>query len=294
MNSFEQIFKKACGSNSLAMQIPLRLRPQSLAVSAHTLHALLEIIMTIVAKRFHLAPIPYFSQMAFLIKNSCEGAKGLRFMIRCALIVFSAFMCFSFTSCRQADPPEQFLFFLHGRFYEDHTLGEYHSKYGPYAYQDILNTFQASGLEVISERRASGTNALNYAHKVTGQIDSLIALGVRPANITVVGTSKGGYIAQYVSTLAKNPALNFVFVACYQDSDLEHIPEIEYCGNILTIYEKTDPFGVSALARKETSTLSIPKFEEIEINTGLGHGFIFQPLAEWIQPTIQWAKNKSL
>ncbi len=107
----------------------------------------------------------------------------------------------------------------------------------------------------------------------------------------MVGTSKGGYIAQYVSTLANNTDLNFVFIPSFRNSDIENIPEINYCGNILTIYEKTDPFGVSALERKKTSSCKIIHFEEIELNTGLEHGFLFKLLHEWMQPTINWSNG---
>jgi hypothetical protein len=91
--------------------------------------------------------------------------------------------------------------------------------------------------------------------------------------------------------LANNPNLNFVFIASFRNNDIQDIPEINYCGNILTIYEKSDPFGVSALERKKMSTCEIKHFKEIELNNGLGHGFLFKPLKEWIEPTINWAKG---
>lgn len=47
--------------------------------------------------------------------------------------------------------------------------------------------------------------------------------------------------------------------------------------HVLTIYEKSDDYGVSAIRRKETSRLPIPHFKEIELNTNLGHGFLYKP-----------------
>ncbi|MGC1631419.1 MAG: alpha/beta hydrolase, partial [Gelidibacter sp.] len=58
-----------------------------------------------------------------------------------------------------------------------------------------------------------------------------------------------------------------------------------------TIYEKSDPFGVSSVERKKSSSCEIKHFKEIELNTGMGHGFLFKPLKVWIEPTIKWAKG---
>lgn len=186
---------------------------------------------------------------------------------------------------------ERFVFFLHNRYLETHELEEYHPDFGRTEYKEILSEFEKSGLNVISEKRKGNINAREYAQGVDHQIDSLISIGVKPNKITVVGTSKGGYIAQYVSTLANNPELNFVFIASFQDNDIQNIPEINYCGNILNIFEKSDSYGVSAIKRKESSTCKIDNFKEIELNTGMGHGFLFKPLMEWIEPTIQWANG---
>tara|TARA_B100000378_G_scaffold187997_1_gene152697 strand:- start:276 stop:920 length:645 start_codon:yes stop_codon:yes gene_type:complete len=186
---------------------------------------------------------------------------------------------------------DRYIFFLHNRFLEEHGLNESHPEFGRTEYKEILAEFEKSGIKVISEKRNGNVNARQYALGIINQIDSLIKNGIEPEKITIVGTSKGGYIAQYVSTLADNPELNFVFVASFRNNDLENIPEINFCGNILTIYEKTDPFGVSAIRRKENSTCEIKNFKEIELNTGMGHGFLFKPLKEWIEPTIKWANE---
>lgn len=186
---------------------------------------------------------------------------------------------------------DRFIFFLHNRFLEEHELNELHPEFGRTEYKEIIAQFKKSNFTVISEKRSGNVNARDYAIKINTQIDSLIQSGVKPQNITIVGTSKGGYIAQYVSTLANNQDLNFVFIASFRDHDIQNIPEINYCGNILTIYEKSDPYGVSALERKKTSSCDIQQFKEIELNTGMRHGFLFKPLKEWIEPTIKWAKR---
>lgn len=186
---------------------------------------------------------------------------------------------------------ERFIFFLHNRFLEEHGLNEIHPEYGKTEYLDIIEEFESRGFVVISEIRNGNVNARDYALTVVKKIDSLLKNGILPNKITVVGTSKGGYIAQYVSTLANNPNLNFVFIASFRESDIQNMQDINFCGNILTIYEKTDPNGVSAQKRIKSSRCEIKHFKEIELNTGMGHGFIFKSLKAWINPTVKWAKE---
>lgn len=205
-------------------------------------------------------------------------------------LLIGIIFCSTIFACGKEND-DRFIFFLHNRFLEEHKLNELHPEFGRTEYKEIIAEFEKSGLKVISAKRNGNVNAREYAIGIVRQIDSLIKKGIEPKKITVVGTSKGGYIAQYVSTLANNPNLNFVFIASFRNNDIQDIPEINYCGNILTIYEKSDPFGVSALERKKMSTCEIKHFKEIELNNGLGHGFLFKPLKEWIEPTINWAKG---
>lgn len=209
--------------------------------------------------------------------------------IKINLLIGILFCSNLFASVEKND--DLYIFFLHNRFLEERELNESHPEYGRAEYNEILAEFKKNGLKVISEKRNGNVNVREYARGIVNQIDNLIKSGVEPRRITIVGTSKGGYIAQYVSTYANNPDLNFVFIASFRNSDLVNIPEINFCGNILTIYEKTDPLGVSAIERKENSTCEIKHFKEIELNTGMRHGFLFKPLKEWIEPTVKWAKG---
>ncbi|PZX46855.1 alpha/beta hydrolase family protein [Algoriphagus chordae] len=207
------------------------------------------------------------------------------------ILLLTVFLfCSAFFTCGK-ETDKRVIFFLHNRFLEEHALDDLHPEFGRTEYREIISEFESQGFKVLSEIRNGNVNAREYAVRIVNQIDSLIASGIEPKRITVVGTSKGGYIAQYVSTLASKTDLNFVFIASFQDSDIQNIPEINFCGNILTIYEKSDPFAVSALARKKTSTCDIKHFREIELNTGLGHGFLFKPLDVWMEPTMKWANG---
>ncbi|MBO6200399.1 MAG: alpha/beta hydrolase [Chryseobacterium sp.] len=214
------------------------------------------------------------------------------------IILIPILLLLIFTNCQSSKKSENpnnennYVFFIHNKFLEENPDGTFADKYNVTVdYKGILQSFKNDGFVVFSEKRSTKANERAFANKVVSQIDSLISKGVQPNHITVIGTSKGGYIAQFVSTFAKNPNLNFVFIGSFQDTDIEEIPAIQFCGNILTIYEKSDIFGVSAIRRKETSKLKINHFKEIELNTGLKHGFLYIASDEWIKPCKMWAKR---
>lgn len=209
------------------------------------------------------------------------------------IILFLAFIgCQPSKITRNLETEKNYIFFIHNKFLEENPDGTFSDTYNiTVDYKGILQSFKDDDFVVLNEKRNPKTNVKEYAKKIVHQIDSLISKGVKPNHITVIGTSKGGYIAQYVSTFIENPELNFVFIGSFQETDIEEIPAINFCGNILTIYDKSDVFGVSAIRRKETSKLKINQFKEIELNTGLKHGFLYIASNEWIKPCKMWAKR---
>ncbi len=209
------------------------------------------------------------------------------------LLTFLLTLILNFFGFCQSTPnnDQRYIFFLHNAFVEQNDLSVAHPEYGKAEYNEILASYRKDNFIVFSEIRKKNTNAAKYAEKIVKQIKKLIRDGVSPNKITVIGTSKGGYIAQYVSTYLANPDVNFVFIGCFRDIDIEQAPEINFCGNILTIYEKSDIYGVSAIKRKETSKLKINHFKEIELNTNLKHGFLYKALDLWIAPSKKWANS---
>ncbi|WP_181956156.1 serine hydrolase domain-containing protein [Dyadobacter frigoris] len=166
-----------------------------------------------------------------------------------------------------------------------------HPDYGIAEYHEILDYYTKENFVVISEKRPPNTDAKTYALKVTMQIDSLLTKGVKAGLITVIGTSKGGYIAQFVSCTIKNKDINYVFIGSCAEEDIIKIPENNFSGNILSIYEKSDSIGQSCENVKLKSGNTVSRFEEIELNTGLKHGFLFKALPEWLEPSAKWAKQ---
>jgi hypothetical protein len=207
--------------------------------------------------------------------------------MKLTLLVF--IFCSLILSCVAKD--EHYLFFLHNKWIEDHELSEAHPQYGRAEYREIVSAFGKEGFEVISEKRPANTDEKAYAKKIAAEIDGLLQKGVDPGHITVVGTSKGGFIAQYVSTYVRNEHLNFVIIGSSFEGMVERMPDIDLCGNVLAINEKSDQGSVSLAGRIQKSTCSIQHFKNIELNTGKAHGFLFPLMKEWFEPAVKWASQ---
>ncbi len=162
-------------------------------------------------------------------------------------------------------------------------------RYGVYEYQQILDAFRSRGFIVISEARAKDTDGNQYAAKVVEQITRLLEANVPPNKITVVGASKGAVIAMLASTLLKNRNVNFVLMCNCNDYILENY-DLDLHGNVLSIYDAADEYGQSCQKFFERAS-GLNKHEEMELRTGLGHGIIFRPMAEWIDPVANWARR---
>lgn len=207
-----------------------------------------------------------------------------------ATFLFAFFLLFSnFLTAQQ----QHYIFFLHNKFLEDHSLTEKHPKYGVAEYRPILDKLKDKNTVVLSEKRRPNTDPEVYARKIISQIDSLKGKGILSKNISIVGTSQGGYIAQYVSYYAKNPDLKFVIIgASFKDDSLNEDPNFKLYGNILSITEKSDDGHVALYTEKRFQNSQLKTFKEIEVNTGMNHGFLFKALDVWLVPTKEWIRKK--
>jgi hypothetical protein len=165
-------------------------------------------------------------------------------------------------------------------------------EYGEYEYHEILEKLEGDGFIVISEPREKNTDGIAYARQIIEQITSIMDAEVPAKNITVVGASKGAWITVYISHLLGNEQVNFVIMAICDPENLEAFKQdqITLSGNILSIYDSADALAGSC---QELFSISegkgISNYEELILNTGLGHGVLYQPLDEWIIPVVQWA-----
>ncbi|HJU64727.1 MAG TPA: metallophosphoesterase [Gemmatimonadaceae bacterium] len=181
-----------------------------------------------------------------------------------------------------------YLFYLHGRIVEDQGPSAVSPQFGRYEYEAIVRHFVDSGFTVISEVRARDTDPERYADSVVTQIRRLLAGGVRPHDVTVVGASKGSVIAMLVATRLAQP-VRFVLLANCNESILRRFtPSLH--GDVLSIYEASDSLGQSCRALFDQSP-RLGRRHEIRLETGLQHGFLYRPLPQWVAPTVAWARS---
>jgi acetyl esterase/lipase len=193
-----------------------------------------------------------------------------------------------------AAPPDAparkyYLFYLHGRIVEDQGPRGVSPRFGRYDYPAILAAFRARGLEVVSEVRPRDTDPGAYADRVVGEIRVLLAGGIAPSRITVVGASKGSVIAALVSTRLRDPGVRYVLLAnCNPWLIRTHDPRLT--GEVLSIYEQSDQMGRSCRPVAARSP-ALRRFAEIRLRTGLGHGMVYRPIRAWVDPAAAWARR---
>lgn len=193
------------------------------------------------------------------------------------------------------DNSQKYLFFLHGTITERQGAYGTHPIHGTYNYHKMVEALSNRGLTVISEVRARDTNIKTYARKVTGQVNTLLAQGVLPEHISIVGFSKGGAITLRISSLLKNPKINFVILAGCGNSGMYRIGYEKFLerdafnlqGRILSLYDTKDSLSGSCVEAFDLAAGDISS-NEIQLNVGEGHSTFYRPRKEWLTPVVEW------
>ena len=184
----------------------------------------------------------------------------------------------------------RYVIYLHARILEEKPNDPTDPRFGPYEYSQIVDTLAFTGAQVIAEQRPLGTDFRALGAHVADQVRRLVAAGVPPRHIAVVGFSKGGAIAIIASALLKDPRVNYVFLAPCGDW-VKGRDDVDVRGRILSVYEASDEDGTSCRPLFEQA--SHPgKHREVRIDTGLAHGAFFRPRSEWLRPTFQWIRSR--
>jgi dipeptidyl aminopeptidase/acylaminoacyl peptidase len=192
----------------------------------------------------------------------------------------------------QIDPQALYVIYLHGKLVEDQgPQNPTDPRFGLYDYSGILNALAADDNQVISEVRSKYTDSLGYVDHVIKQINTLLNAGVAPDHISVVGFSKGGAIAIFVSSKLNNDSVKYVILAgSCQVASLEQDKDIIFNGQVLSIYEASDEYGQSCQEIADRSPKSLV-FKEIRLDTGLAHGEFYMVREEWLIPVLDWIRK---
>jgi hypothetical protein len=184
------------------------------------------------------------------------------------------------------------IFYVHGRIIETQGRNAYSEDFGNYEFDSIISAIKVDQSVVHYEIRTENVDPKAYAIHVSKQIDSLINRGVKPLDITIVGASKGAIIASNISSINIHP-INYVLLAGnnkYQETNNDW----KFHGQVLCIYDLSDGIAGKNYSYWKNRENFTTKFEQLEIQSNLGHGFLYKPLSVWTEPAKRWILKQSL
>jgi pimeloyl-ACP methyl ester carboxylesterase len=186
------------------------------------------------------------------------------------------------------------LIYLHGRIIqEQQDARPRHPEWGYYELDKILAAFRERGFVVTGEIRPRGQSLSAAADHVVEQVRRLLASGVPRSRITVVGGSLGAAIALLAAVRLQDPELRLVVLGVCMSKTVPMLVEEqahEPAGRILSFRDTSDETSEPCPAWSEApgsrGTLLV---REVVLSSGLHHGFLYRPLPEWVEPSVEWA-----
>lgn len=196
----------------------------------------------------------------------------------------------SLNACSSNTPVTQkHVFYLHGRIIELQGINAVSPDFGPYRYTEIIDSLSSAHTTVYHTVRSAGVDFSSFCERISKSIDSLLEQGVLPEQITVIGASKGAVMAMQISHL--NPApIQYVLLGA-NNANLESEQDWTLHGHILGIYESSDQLAGRNYDHWIKQSADALTFEQLEISTGLGHGFLYRPYDAWLKPARKWIQN---
>lgn len=177
--------------------------------------------------------------------------------------------------------------YLHGNIVQQQGRNAVSPTFGPYLFDDIVTALGRGGRTVHAPIRTGAPSNEDSARHVAGIVRGLLDAGVPAHEITIVGASQGAIIAMLASDELEHPQLRFVLMGACNDWVREEVkPDLH--GHILSIYEAGDPYGASCEALV-AGKQGVRSFQELRLETGLSHGFLYRPIAAWIEPVRRWS-----
>ena len=186
-------------------------------------------------------------------------------------------------------PQERYVFYSHGLIVEGADERPVHPEYGVYDFPAIRRAiFQGGGFNLIAYHRPKNADVEAHVAMLTGWVRKLVAAGVPPSRITLIGFSRGSQITAYASARLRDAGINTALMGACINGDIPSREPLVLAGNLLNIYETSDTvLACGALAKRS----GLKSFKEVAISTGLKHGAFFRPRAEWLDPLKAWIRE---
>ncbi len=192
------------------------------------------------------------------------------------------------------DEPPRHLIYLHGRIVQAvQEARPHHPRFGYYELEKILAALRGRGFVVSGEIRPRSATVGGAADRVVEQVRQLVGSGVPAARISVVGASMGAAIALVAAARLEEPERRRVILGACASGAVPGLAASQGkgpSGRLLAIREASDeltgdcPAWTGAM--DPGASLHV---REVVLDTGLGHGFLYRPLPEWVDPVVEWA-----
>jgi uncharacterized protein len=181
---------------------------------------------------------------------------------------------------------DRYVIYSHGLIAEGTDAMPEHPEFGVYDLPAIRRAlFEGGGFHLIAHQRPKNTDIRTYVDTLESWVRRLVAAGVAPDRITLVGFSRGAQLTAYASSRLRALGIGTVLMGVCSDGDMRGTPPVELGGPVLSIYETSDVVrSCSGLAERSR----LASFEEIAISTGKKHGAFYQPRPEWVGPLRNW------
>ncbi len=215
--------------------------------------------------------------------------KKIIIIILLVITHFTAFAGEVFTDFPQnIKADEKYVFYSHGYIVEGENPKPVHPRWGVYDFPAIKEKLSDKSYNLVAYHRSKNIKTKIFVKKLANDIETLLAQGVKPENIYLLGFSQGGAISILTSSLLANDKINLIILAGCSNF-IKNSPSIKVYGRVLSIYETSDRIGSCQFLIDRSKTVT--DFKELAISTGKEHGAFYRPIDEWVVPVKQWIKQ---
>jgi len=194
---------------------------------------------------------------------------------------------------RAPEPPDataRYLFYLHGRIIETQGPEAVSPVFGRYEYHRILRAFADHGFTVVAEVRKDGAGTA-FVEATARQVRGLLEAGVPGDHVTVVGFSKGGFLALGVCASVASDEVRYAILAgCSADPDRAARLGPRLRGRFLSLLDDSDRFSPSCETLFGHAGRVREKSEQV-FETGLDHGLFYRPREDWTEALFSWVSS---